>query len=70
MKVRHLPQFYGRTVRVGGGTGCKGLIYDWLTALFIAAAAAPTEVKEILYTQPHKNKLTKIIMARSYNIWI
>jgi hypothetical protein len=24
-------------------------MYDWLTALFIEVAAAPTEVKEILY---------------------
>jgi len=32
----------------GGEAGCNGLMYDWLTALFIAAAKAPTEVKEIL----------------------
>jgi hypothetical protein len=50
--------------------GCKGLMYNWLTALFIAAAAAPTEVKEILYTQRQYYKLTSTIMARNHNIWI
>ena len=54
----------------GGVAGCNGLMYDWLTALFIAAAAVPTVVKEILYAQPHYYKLTSIIMARNYNIWI
>jgi hypothetical protein len=45
-------------------------MYDWLTALFIAAAAAPTDVKEILYTRLHYYKLTSTIMARNYNIRI
>jgi hypothetical protein len=45
-------------------------MYDWLTALFIAAANAPTEFKEILYTQLHYNKLTATITAPNYNIWI
>jgi hypothetical protein len=45
-------------------------MYDWLTAVFIASAAAPTEVKEILYTQLQYYKLTSTIMARNHNIWI
>jgi hypothetical protein len=49
IKVRQLPELYmAGEEEEGGGAGCNGLMYDWLTALFIEAAKAPTEVKEIL----------------------
>ena len=49
---------------------CNVLMYDWVTALFIVAAAAPTEFKENLHTQLHYYKLTSTILVRNYNILI